>query len=329
MKDKERLFEFVKNSPDPIIQDAIFKAERYVENHDTIICAISGGSDSDIMLDLLYNVDDTKKIKYVWCDTGLEYQATKDHLKHLEEKYNIKIEVVKAKVPIPTAIKKFGYPFLSKQISEYIMRLQKHNFQWEDEPFDVLYKRYPQCKGSLRWWCNDWGENSKFNISYTPFLKEFLIMNHPVIPISPRCCYYAKKSPLNSLMTDEYELNCVGIRKSEGGARSTAYKSCYSPTTHYGYSQYRPIFWFTNDVKKTYKLVHNIIHSDCYELWGMDRTGCAGCPFGKYFEYELSCMERFEPKMYKAVMNIFGPSYDFTRRFREFQKEMRGKTNVN
>ena len=56
------------------------------------ICSISGGSDSDIMLDLIYRIDEQKKVTYVWFDTGLEYKATKEHLKYLEDRYQIKIQ---------------------------------------------------------------------------------------------------------------------------------------------------------------------------------------------------------------------------------------------
>lgn len=55
------------------------------------ICSISGGSDSDIMLDIIYRIDEQKKVTYVWFDTGLEYKATKEHLKYLEERYGIEI----------------------------------------------------------------------------------------------------------------------------------------------------------------------------------------------------------------------------------------------
>ena len=40
------------------------------------------------------------------------------------------------------------------QVSEWIERLQRHNFQWEDKSFDELYKEYPKCKVALQWWCN-------------------------------------------------------------------------------------------------------------------------------------------------------------------------------
>ena len=321
---KNRLLNFVENSPDVWVQDAIFKADTHIKLGDKILCAISGGSDSDIMLDLLHRLDDEKKIVYVWCDTGLEYEATKRHLKELEEKYNIQIIPLKAKVPIPLAVRKYGLPFLSKQVSEYIMRLQKHGFQWEDEPFEVLYTKYPQCKGALRWWCNDFGENSKFNIAYNTYLKEFMIENPPDFPISSKCCYFAKKSPVNSYVADNnFDLVCTGVRKAERGIRASTYGSCFTPAGCDGVAQYRPLFWFTKESKEIYKHAWDITYSDCYEVWGMDRTGCAACPFGKYFEFELTCIEKFEPKLYKAVWKIFGKSYEYTRRYREFQQKMR------
>lgn len=55
------------------------------------------------------------------------------------------------------------------------------------------------------------------------------------------------------------------------------------------------------------------------------RTGCAGCPFGKDFENELKIIEEYEPKLYKAVNNIFGESYEYTRKFLEFRKELSQK----
>ena len=122
-------------------------------DYKNVIVSISGGSDSDIMLDLIYRLSNSN-VRYVFFDTGLEYKATKEHLKFLEEKYGIEIEVIKAKKPIPITCRDYGQPFLSKQISEYIERLQRHNFKWEDKPFEELIKEYPNCKVALKWWCN-------------------------------------------------------------------------------------------------------------------------------------------------------------------------------
>ena len=42
-------------------------------------------------MDICWLCDSEGKVSYIWCDTGLEYQATKDHLKYLEDKYKIEI----------------------------------------------------------------------------------------------------------------------------------------------------------------------------------------------------------------------------------------------
>lgn len=324
------VLEIAEKAPDVIAQDAILKAFKYITHSDKIACSISGGSDSDIMLDMLYTLDAEKKITYIWFDTGLEYEATKRHLKELEEKYGIQILTLKAKKTIPTAVREYGIPFLSKQVSERIARLQRHNFQWEDEPLDVLLKKYPKCRLALRWWCNDFGEKSKFNISYNTFLKEFLIQNPPTFKVSNRCCDFAKKSVAKEYIENgNFDLSCVGVRKSEGGARGSAYKNCFTPSDGGKVAQYRPLFWFTKQTKQMYKETHGIKYSDCYEVWGLERTGCVACPFGKNFEFELKCIQQYEPKFYKAVNKIFGLSYEYTREYREFQKRMReGRENV-
>lgn len=335
MKDKESLMRFVEQTPDAWAQDAIFKAEIHIEQSEKIACSVSGGSDSDIMLDLLHRLDDERKTTYIWCDTGLEYEATKKHLKELEEKYGIEIVRLKAKKPIPTAVREYGVPFLSKHISEMMSRLQAHGFKWEDKPFEVLIKEYPNCKSALKWWCNENkrrdGKTGTLNIAAKKWLKEFIIENPPPFKISNKCCQYAKKNVAGDFIANgDFDLSCVGVRKAEGGVRSTKYTSCFTPANCGKVAQYRPLFWFTDNSKKVYKESHNITFSDCYEVWGMDRTGCAACPFGKFFEFELECIQKHEPKLYKAVNNIFGASYEYTRKYLEYKKIMseKGENNV-
>lgn len=107
-------------------------------------CSISAGSDSDNTLDICFRCDPNHKIIYFWCDTSLEYKASKDHLDFLEKKYGITIIRVKAKKSIPLSVKQYGQPFLNKMVSEYMERLQKRNFKWEDKPFFALLDEY--CK---------------------------------------------------------------------------------------------------------------------------------------------------------------------------------------
>ena len=293
--------------------------------YDKIVCSISGGSDSDIMLDICTKCDKDNKIEYVWFDTGLEYQATKDHLRYLEKKYGIEIKSYKAIKPIPSTCKQYGQPFLSKQVSEFMRRLQKHNFRWEDKSFEELINEYPNCKSALEWWCGNKGNSSKFNITQNKWLKEFIVANPPTFKISNVCCKYAKKDVSHKLLSDfGYDLNIVGIRKAEGGARSVAYKSCFDEngkSKSNTYDNYRPIFWYKNADKEEYDSHYKIVHSKCYSKYGLKRTGCAGCPFGRDFDQELKIIEKYEPKLFIAVNNIFGDSYEYTRRYKEFCKK--------
>lgn len=291
-------------------------------DYQNVLVSVSGGSDSDILLDLVYRLSKSN-VRYVFFDTGLEYKATKDHLRDIKEKYGIEIEVIKAKKPIPITCRDYGQPFLSKQVSEFIERLQRHNFKWEDKPFEELYKEYPKCKAALRWWCNEWGENSKFNIEYNKGLKEFMVLNPPKFKISPKCCKFAKKDPVHEFIKiNKFDLNCYGVRKAEGGTRSTAYKNCFTDNSECsGVDEYRPIFWYKNETKKIYNSHFNITNSKCYTEYGLKRTGCAGCPFNKDFETELKIIKHHEPNLFKAVNNIFRDSYEYTRKYKEFIKD--------
>jgi hypothetical protein len=67
----------------------------------------------------------------------------------------------------------------------------------------------------------------------------------------------------------------------------------------------------------------NIKHSDAYGVYGMKRTGCAGCPFDNQLEIDLKAIEIWEPKLYKGISNIFKISYEWTRKYREFVKNLK------
>lgn len=311
--------------PNLIALSTAIALEEHLDEYCKILVPISGGSDSDIMLDLTERLGHDNQVIYVFYNTGLEYQATKDHIKYLETKYGITILERPAKVPIPVSCKRYGQPFLSKKVSDYIERLQRHNFCWTDEPFDVLYARYPRCRAALRWWCNCFGLDgggSRFNIERNKWLKEFMIANPPCFRISPKCCDGAKKSVGDAVIAElSPDLLMVGVRKAEGGARATAYTRCFSPPSETMIAQFRPLFYWVNADKAAYEVHCGVCHSDCYTVYGLKRTGCACCPYGN-FELELAVAGRFEPHLAVAAENIFGDSYDYTRRYRTFAAEM-------
>ena len=323
----KELSELIDSLPhNQIIRESFLKANNLIcsDTFNRIICSVSGGSDSDLIVDILSKLD-RNDIEYIYFDTGLEYKATKDPLLYLEERYNIHIKRIRAKYPVPLAVKKVGQPFINKLVSEFIYRLQKYDFKWVDKPYEELIKEYPRCQSALEWWCNykNNDQMSLFNINRNKWLKEFLIKYPPKFPISSRCCELAKKR--NSAEYDsEDALNILGIRKAEGGVRA-GNKKC---VTHGHQNIYRPIFWYSQTDKEEYEAFANIQHSACYTEYGLKRTGCAGCPFGRQYAFELEVLQKYEPMLYKAACNIFKESYEYTRKYRGFcrQKEEEKKS---
>lgn len=354
-----------------IISDAFTKADSVINDkgYCNMAVSVSGGADSDIMLDMVARLDKRSGINvhYVFFDTGIEYQATKDHLDELEKKYGIHIERVPAAVPVPLGCFKYGLPFLSKTVSENISYLQAHNFQWEDDDYATLVDRYCErnedpeeierlekqrledgseyikpwtyvnggwykgCISGLKWWCNEKKEPgteevSRFCIAQNRYLKEFMMQNPPTFKISKKCCDGAKKRvSARYTKIQKIDLMLIGVRKAEGGQRSSSYKGCFSPDTHYGCAQYRPIFWYTGKEKRDYEEIFEVVHSRCYTEYMLDRTGCCGCPYNKNYEQDLERIRESEPALYRAVTNIFRASYKYTRAYREFCKKKKAE----
>lgn len=168
---------------------------------------------------------------------------------------------------------------------------------------------------------------SRFSIGRNSWLKEFMIANPPNFRISNKCCDYAKKKPAKLLIQKyDADLEIIGVRKAEGGIRSASYKTCFSESRSKGCNSYRPVFWYTDGDKKVYEEFYGIRHSRCYTEYGMKRTGCVGCPYSPKVMEELEIIRKFEPALYTAAQHIFGDSYEYTRKYREFQKMMKQKT---
>lgn len=309
------------NEHEFILQNTIAKAKDVFGKHRNIIIAYSGGADSDVVIDFIHRFIDT--VKSVMFDTGVEFQATLDHVREMQSKYEIAI--VRATRPVPTSNKKFGYPFLSKYVSEMLERLQRHNFKFQQHgnlTFDELYTIYPRCKSALRWWCDEWGDKSRFSIERHQYLKEFLIENDLPFRVSGKCCYGAKIMPSKTYAKDNgVDLFVLGMRRSEGGVRSIAYQSCYQKhgSGHKNYAQYFPLFFWDADMMQWYKDKFDVHHSKAYSVYGLSRTGCAACPFASGFDSELAVLAVHEPKKHKYISATFAPSHDYRRRYYEYK----------
>lgn len=317
--------EYIKQAPTATIFDGLIKAKSVLNSHNNIMVSISGGADSDNMMDIVEHLrprDDKHHVTYVFFDTGIELDATKRHLNYLEEKYGIKIIRHRAKVTVPMAVMKEGVPYLSKDAAQRIYELQQHNFDWSDGTLEELEEKFPNCKSGLKWWT---GEKGRYSLS--KIRHQFIHDNPPDFKISHKCCYYAKKKPSAEI---EKELNAdlvlLGLRRAEGGARASK-AGCFDPagTTHKT-DRYYPCFWWTDNDKTQFEKLYGIVHSDAYIVYGLKRTGCVGCPFNSQFASELANVKPYEPQLVKAVEHIFAPAYEYANKYQEY-KNMRKTMN--
>ena len=278
------------------------------------------------MLDLFERVREVAPIDvtYDFMDTGMEYRATKRHLDSLEERYGVEIRRTRPERNIPYCVKTFGSPVISKMVSEQIGRLQSRGFQWEDEPLWKLKTKYHGIDSALKWWVGQYagggGSISSYSVYRNKWLKEYLLENPPDFKVSMKCCTNAKKTPSHkAAMEIGADLYVTGVRRSEGGVRGL-YKTCFDKRD--GMDLYRPVFFLTNADKAHYEKAFGIVHSDCYEKWGFERTGCVGCPFNRKVMDELDVIGRHEPNMRKACERLFARSYEWTAEYREFARRM-------
>ena len=69
-------------------------------------------------------------------------------------------------------------------------------------------------------------------------------------------------------------------------------------------------------------MVYGIRYSDAYEVYGLTRTGCCGCPISYKAVDDLELIRPYEPNVVKAAWNIFGKSYEYRKKYNEY-KQMR------
>lgn len=325
----------------------------HLKRHPNAICSYSGGSDSDILIDLIERTRTTfnticekevlKPVKYAFFNTGLEMQATKRHVKEVAEKYGVEIEEFRPKVNIVKATREHGIPFVAKIMSAGLEGWQKKGIplsiadeyaQAEDKiaKRQELKERYPKCQQVINFLCccNSKGESRpdiQLVINSSKYMLDFIREYPPDFRISAKCCDYCKKQIAHSVQKD-YEMIITGERRDEGGMRSVPRSEqwnetntmCFSETAD-GKYRFKPLYYVTDKDKAWYKEHYGIRYSDAYEVYGLTRTGCCGCPISHKAIDDLEKIKPYEPNVVKAAWNLFGKSYEYRQKYNAFKAE--------
>ncbi len=292
-------------------------------------------------------VPSLQPVKYVFYNTGLEMKAIKDHVKEVAEKYGVEIEEVRPKVNIVQATRKHGLPFVSKIMSTGLEGWQKKGIplsiaeeyeQAEDKEAKrrELSERYPKCESTINFLCccNSKGEprpNIQLVINSSKYMRDFINECPPDFKISAKCCDYCKKQVAHNVQKG-YEMIITGERRDEGGMRSVPRSEqwnenntmCFAETAN-GQFRFRPLYYVSDKDKEWYKNEFGIRYSDAYEVYGLTRTGCCGCPISYKAVDDLEKIGKYEPTLVKAAWNVFGDSYRYRQKYNEYKEKRKAE----
>lgn len=316
-------------------------AKRLTE-HPNAICSYSGGADSDILLDVIERTRalfSLPLVKYVFFNTGLEMRVTKEHVRQVAQRYGVEIETVRPRKNIVQATREHGVPFVSKIMSagleewqkkgvplkiaeEYAAAEDKHAKRRE------LRERFPHCESVINFLCccnaaGDPRPNIQLVINSSRYMLDFIRENPPQFRISAKCCDYCKKQAAHRVQKD-FEMVITGERRDEGGMRSVprqgeANKSMCFAETASGQYRLRPLYYVSDADKDWYKNYYRIRYSDAYEVYGMKRTGCCGCPISFRAVEDLELIAPFEPSLVRAAWAVFGDSYRYRAAYNRYK----------
>ena len=322
-----------------------------LKQHPNAICSYSGGADSDILIDLIertrkmFNAacgcEVLKPVKYVFFNTGLEMKATKDHVKATAEKYGVEIEECRPKINIVKAVREHGIPFMSKRFSQALGEWQKKGVPMsiideyekaEDKAatFQKFVLCYPKSKRVINFLLNtDRSGVQHFNqlgFQSEKYLREYMERYPPDFQISAKCCDYCKKQ-LAHRVQKGFDMVITGERMAEGGIRAINNRMletnpsntmCFFEQSN-GQHRFRPLYYVSNKDKQWYKDYYGIRYSDAYEVYGLTRTGCCGCPISYKAVDDLELIRPYEPNVVKAAWNIFGKSYEYRQKYNAYK----------
>lgn len=276
-----------------------------------VYVSFSGGKDSTVLLHLVRQ--DFPNVEAVFVNTGLEYPEIQSFVKTFDN-----VTILRPKMRFDEVIKKYGYPIVSKEVSECIESVQRANYTGKQTSYTST--RLLRLKGEL---LNKDGTKSVFNQEkwYPLVGVDFRISN--------KCCGVMKKAPSKTYAKKTGKVPITAQMAAESRLRTQQWllHGCN------GFDMKSPIsnpmsFWTEQDVLqyiKQYDLPIANVYGDIeyatdpeqIRLWdygidgngtepltttGCKRTGCIFCAFGCHLEKEPSRFQRLKethPRQYE------------------------------
>lgn len=262
--------------------------EWYMRYDGQVFISFSGGKDSTVLLDLARRV--YPDIPAVYVDTGLEYPELRDFVKTKDN-----VIWLRPRYPFTQILEKYGYPIISKEVSDVINGARK------GQPY-----RLARLNGEL---LDKNGKKSIYNCENYKYLLD------APFKISARCCYHMKKAPLNKFERQSGRHPITGVLACESKLREQSWIKFGCN----GFERQRPLsqplaFWLEEDILRYLKMTgipYAPIYGDIVEsrkkngtpilkTTGVSRSGCMYCMYGVHLEHEPNRFQLMQRYVVKA-----------------------------
>lgn len=282
---------------------------------DGVYVSFSGGKDSTVLLHIVRQL--YANVEGVYCDTGLEFPELREFVRTFDN-----ITWIKPKMSFKKVLNEYGYPIISKDVSQLIGEIKRSGEIHKCSPRDTrMYQRR----------FNPQSEYLKKYPSYSAVRWDFLF--DADFKISNKCCSIMKKQPFKEYEKSTNKKAILAIMAEESTIRRTKWlrEGCNA------FSSKRQIsspmsFWKEQDVLQYIKKFNieicsvygDVQYDDADELNGQmslsdiglcddnrklkltkrNRTGCMFCAYGCHMPSYNGFIElkKSHPKIYQYIM---------------------------
>lgn len=283
---------------------------------DGVYVSFSGGKDSTVLLHIVREM--YPDVEAVFVNTGLEYPEIQAFVKSFDN-----VTILRPKMRFDEVIKKYGYPLVSKEVSQRVHEYRTAKTDWARQR---------------------WEKEGKYaNKAPRYDLAKWKPLRDSALPVSHMCCGVMKKSPAKEYEKETSKKPMLATMASESMAREAAWLAHGCNAFEAKRQTSQPMaFWTEQDVLQYIKR-YNIPIASVYgsieyavdpeqvrwseiapelavfeskeqqqlKTTGCDRTGCIFCAFGCHLEKEPSRFQRLKethPRQYQYC--IGGGEYD-------------------